>query len=120
VHQQLCVAVRRLDDNKAFGGFSFATAVPLSPYQVLALVPKSADFERFREFHGIIAGFSVGLNENASRILIPPDLLANNVPQKIKLAILEYRQAAKRQIELIGEKRHLLQQMTEIVSQTMI
>ena len=108
-----------IDDDKALGGFSLATAVPLSPYQVMALVPRTANLKQFSEFHGIIAGFSVGLNDNASRILIPPELLVNNEPQKIIAAILNYRECAKKQIELIGEKRRLVHQMIETVVQKM-
>ncbi len=104
-----------IEDEKELYGFSLVTAVPLTPYTVMAWVTKSANLQQLNR--GIMEAFSVGLNNNTSRILIPPVMLKNKEHQEIKKTILSHRENAKKHMDLISQQVKYKQKMMQIINE---
>lgn len=80
-------------------GFTLGFAFPLSPSLAVALVSKSAGREQLISVLPTLEAYSVGLNDNMSRIVIAPVVLESVSQERIVEVIRGYREKA---IETVG------------------
>lgn len=102
------------EDAECVTGFTFSLAVPLTPFMALAMVPKTIAVDRLFEQRAQLQGYSVGVNENASRILIPKVVTDNNKNEILIETITNYRKAGIEVTKATHEIRELTVKMYDL------
>lgn len=104
-----------VEDPGCITGWTYGYAVPLTPFVALASVSKTTNVEYLLEQRHQLSMFSLGLNQNVSKALIPPQALKAASDEEICADITRMRQAAVEVAKGVEQIRELAVKMYETV-----
>ncbi len=104
-----------VEDPGCVTGWTYGYAVPLTPFVALASVGKTVDEKRLFEQRQQLSAFSLGLNQNVSKALIPPQALKAASDEEICAEIIRMREAAVETTKAVGQIRELVVKMYDTV-----
>lgn len=102
-----------VEDPGCITKWTYGYAVPISPFVALATVSKTADENKLLETRHQLSAFSLGLNQNARRALIPPQAVSD--PDVIKEEVHRMRRAAQETTKTVDQIRELVVKMYDTV-----
>ncbi len=98
-----------LPDTECPTRWAFAFGIPITPQFALLMVPKSVDQEAFKSQP--IWHYSVGLDNHAQRIIIPPFIVEDNSHQVIADEIESARKVSRELFSLVIQARQVTTEM---------
>lgn len=104
-----------VEDPGCITGWTYGYAVPLTPFVALASIGKTADENRLFEQRHQLSAFSLGLNQNVSKALIPPQAIKAASDEEICQEIERMRKVAVETAKAVGQIRELVAKMYESV-----
>lgn len=94
-----------VEDDKCITGYTIAYAFPITPKAAVVMVPLTVNRKKLLEQRGWLQEFSIGLNQNASKVLIAKEVLDYCGDEKVKLEMEKSRESATTLMKNILELR---------------